>query len=136
MTVVVMMGVSGSGKTTIAAGVAEARGWVLVEGDKFHPPANITKMHAGVPLTDEDRWPWLRAIAAAIDAKVDRDIRVVIACSALWRAYRDLLVHGRSDVRIVYLKGAEELIERPLKHREGHFMNPSLLDSQFEALEE
>ena len=133
---IIIMGVSGAGKSTIGQALAERLGFTYEDGDAYHSQANIDKMHAGVPLTDEDRWPWLRAIAAAIDAKVDKGIPVVIACSALRRVYRNVLVHGRNDVRIVYLKGAEELIERHLKNREGHFMNPSLLDSQFEALEE
>jgi 6-phosphogluconolactonase len=133
---IVIMGVSGAGKSTIGQALAARLGFTYEDGDAYHSQANIDKMHAGVPLTDEDRWPWLRAIAAAIDAEVDRGIPVVIACSALRRVYRDVLVHGRSDVRIVYLKGTEGLIERHLKNREGHFMNPSLLDSQFEALEE
>jgi 6-phosphogluconolactonase len=133
---IIIMGVSGTGKSTIGQALAERLGFTYEDGDAYHSQANIDKMHAGVPLTDEDRWPWARAIAAAIDAKVDRGMRVVIACSALRRVYRDVLVHGRSDVRIVYLKGTEQLIARHLKDREGHFMNPSLLDSQFEALEE
>jgi 6-phosphogluconolactonase len=133
---IIIMGVSGAGKSTIGQALAECLGFTYEDGDAFHSQANIDKMHAGVPLIDEDRWPWLRAIAAAIDAKVDRGIPVVIACSALRRVYRDVLVHGRSDVRIVYLKGTEGLIERHLKNRAGHFMNPSLLDSQFETLEE
>ena len=133
---IIIMGVSGAGKSTIGQALAERLGFTYEDADAYHSQANIDKMHAGVPLTDEDRWPWLRAIAAAIDAKVNGGIPVVMACSALRRVYRDVLVHGRRDVRIVYLKGAEELIERHLKNREGHFMNPSLLDSQFEALEE
>ena len=133
---IIIMGVSGAGKSTIGQALAERLGFAYEDGDAYHSQANIDKMHAGVPLTDEDRWPWLRAIAAAIDAKVDSGIPVVIACSALRRVYRDVLVHGRSDVQIVYLKGTEGLIARHLKDREGHFMNPSLLDSQFEALEE
>jgi gluconokinase/6-phosphogluconolactonase len=133
---IIIMGVSGAGKSTIGQALADRLGFAYEDGDAYHPQANIDKMHAGVPLTDEDRWPWLHAIAAAIDAKADSGTPVVIACSALRRVYRDVLVHGRSDVRIVYLKGTEGLIARHLKDRAGHFMNPSLLDSQFEALEE
>ena len=133
---IIIMGVSGAGKSTIGEALAARLGFAYEDADAYHSQANIDKMHAGVPLTDKDRWPWLRAIAAAIDAKVDNGVPVVIACSALRRVYRDVLVHGRSDVRIVYLKGTEELIARHLTDREGHFMNPSLLDSQFEALEE
>ncbi len=99
MTIAVMMGVSGSGKTTIAEGVAQREGWTLLEGDKFHPPANVEKMSHGHPLTDEDRWPWLRAIAAEIDAMRARGESAVVACSALKRAYRDILIGDRPDVR-------------------------------------
>ncbi len=133
---IIIMGVSGAGKSTIGQALADRLGFAYEEGDTYHTQANIAKMHAGVALTDEDRWPWLHAIAAAIDSKVDKGIPLVIACSALRRVYRDVLVHGRSDVRIVYLKGTEGLIASHLKNRKGHFMNPSLLDSQFEALEE
>ena len=114
MTVVVVMGVSGSGKTTIAAGLARDAGWTLLEGDSFHPPANVAKMHAGTPLTDDDRWPWLHAIAAAIDQVRARGGSAVVACSALKRAYRDILVHGRDDVRIIYLAGSQDLIAQRL----------------------
>jgi carbohydrate kinase (thermoresistant glucokinase family) len=93
-------------------------------------------MHAGIPLTDDDRWPWLKAIAAAIERKADAHTPVIIACSALKRTYRDVLVHGRDDVRIVYLKGTQDLIARRLSHRDHHFMPSSLLVSQFATLEE
>jgi carbohydrate kinase (thermoresistant glucokinase family) len=105
MTVAVVMGVSGSGKTTIASGVAQRLGWRLLEGDAFHPPANVAKMHAGTPLTDEDRWPWLHAIATEIDAVRARGESALVACSALKRAYRDILIGNRPDVRLVYLDG-------------------------------
>ena len=130
------MGVSGSGKTTIAEGLADAEHWTLLEGDSFHPPANVAKMRAGTPLTDEDRLPWLRAIAAAIDADLARGVNAVVACSALRRAYRDILIGDRRDVRLLYLKGSKALIADRLKSRKGHFMPPSLLDSQFRTLEE
>jgi 6-phosphogluconolactonase len=133
---IIVMGVSGAGKSTIGQTLAARLGFTYEDGDAYHSQANIDKMQAGVPLTDEDRCPWLSAVAAAIDAKVDSRVPMVIACSALRRAYRDVLVHGRSDVRIVYLKGSKGLIARHLEDREGHFMNPSLLDSQFETLEE
>jgi carbohydrate kinase (thermoresistant glucokinase family) len=136
MTIVVMMGVSGSGKTTIARGVAEREGWRLVEGDDFHPPANVAKMHAGTPLTDEDRWPWLRAIAHEIDAMRARGESGVVASSALKRAYRDILIGARPDVVLVYLQGSQQLIAERLAARKGHFMPSSLLDSQFATLEE
>jgi gluconokinase len=136
MTIVVVMGVSGSGKTTIAERLAEAEHWPLLEGDQFHPPANIAKMAAGTPLTDDDRWPWLRAIAAAIDAYRARGESAVVACSALRRAYRDILIGDRNDVRLVYLKGSQALIAERMKARQGHFMPAALLDSQFQTLEE
>ena len=136
MTILVVMGVSGSGKTTIAKGVAEAKGWSLLEGDTFHPPANVAKMASGTPLTDEDRWPWLRAIAAAIDADRARGESAVVACSALRCAYRDILIGDRPDVRLVYLKGSRTLIGERMRARHGHFMPPALLDSQFQTLEE
>lgn len=136
MTIAVIMGVSGCGKTTIGRLLAKRRGWSLIEGDAFHPRANVEKMSAGIPLTDEDRWPWLRAIAAEIDARRARGEPSVVASSALKRAYRDVLIGDRSDVVLVYLKGSKELIAERLKARRGHFMPPSLLDSQFAALEE
>ena len=136
MTVAVMMGVSGSGKTTIAQGVAQRMGWKLLEGDKFHPPANIEKMSHGIPLTDEDRWPWLHAIAAEIDALRARGEPAVVACSALKRAYRDVLAANRPDVVLVYLRGDKDLIAARMAARKGHFMPPALLDSQFATLEE
>jgi gluconokinase len=129
------MGVSGSGKSTIADHLAERIGWTFEDGDKFHPASNVAKMHAGHPLTDEDRWPWLRAIAAEIDRVCKAGERVVIACSALKRAYRDILVHGRRDVRIVFLDGSQQLIASRLAKRTGHFMPPDLLPSQFKTLE-
>ncbi len=131
----VVMGVSGSGKSTIAERLAARLGWRYVDGDLFHPPANVAKMSAGHPLTDEDRWPWLRAIAAEIDRLAAAGERAVVACSALKRAYRDILVHGRDDVRIVFLDGTKDLIARRLAARKGHFMPPGLLDSQFKTLE-
>jgi gluconokinase len=136
MTVAVLMGVSGSGKTTIARGVAQRLGWRLVEGDSFHPPTNVAKMHAGTPLTDEDRWPWLHAIAHEIDAMRASHQSAVVACSALKRAYRDILIDARDDVLLVYLQGSKALIAGRLAARTGHFMPPTLLDSQFAALEE
>jgi gluconokinase len=134
--VVVVMGVSGSGKTTIAAMLAHRLHWIYEDADWFHPPSNVEKMHAGEPLTDEDRWPWLYAIAAWIDATRRAGNHGVIACSALKRAYRDILVGDRKDVRIVYLKGDRDLIARRLAPRVGHFMPAKLLDSQFAALQE
>jgi gluconokinase len=134
--VIVVMGVSGCGKSTIASMLAQQLNWIYEDGDWFHPPSNIEKMHRGEPLTDEDRWPWLHGIAAWIDATRHAGNHATIACSALKRAYRDILVGERRDVRIVHLKGDRDLIARRLSARDGHFMPPSLLDSQFTALEE
>jgi gluconokinase len=131
----VVMGVSGSGKSTIGEKLAERIGWRYEDGDRFHPASNVAKMSAGQPLTDEDRWPWLRAIADEIDRVCKAGTRAVIACSALKHAYRDILVHGRSDVRIVFLSGTQALIAGRLARRKGHFMPPGLLDSQFRTLE-
>ena len=131
----IVMGVSGSGKSTIADKLAERLGWTYEDGDKFHPASNVAKMSAGHPLTDEDRWPWLQAIAGEIDRVCKAGQHAVIACSALKRTYRDILVHGRDDVRIVYLKGTPKLIGDRLARRKGHFMPPGLLASQFKTLE-
>jgi gluconokinase len=131
----VVMGVSGSGKSTIADKLAERLGWRYEDGDRFHPAANVAKMSAGHPLTDEDRWPWLQAIADEIDRACQTGEHAVIACSALKRAYRNILVHGRDDVRIVYLEGTQALIADRLAARKNHFMPPGLLDSQFKTLE-
>jgi gluconokinase len=131
----VVMGVSGSGKSTIADKLAERLSWSYVDGDKFHPASNVAKMSAGHPLTDEDRRPWLQAIADEIDRVCGAGQHAVIACSALKRAYRDILVHGRNDVRIVFLNGTQELIASRLALRKGHFMPPGLLASQFRTLE-
>jgi gluconokinase len=136
MTIVVVMGVSGSGKTTIAAGVARGEGWQLLEGDSFHPAANIAKMKAGTPLTDEDRWPWLQAIAAKEDELLAAGQSAVVACSALKRAYRGILIGDRSDIVLMYLRGSHDLIAERMKARQGHFMPPALLESQFATLEE
>jgi gluconokinase len=131
----VVIGVSGSGKSTVADQLANRIGWIYEDGDKFHPASNVAKMKAGHPLTDDDRWPWLRAIAAEIDRVCQATEHAVIACSALKRAYRDILVHGRDDVRIIYLKGSQQLIADRLAKRKGHFMPAGLLDSQFKTLE-
>ncbi|MDR3488117.1 MAG: gluconokinase [Bradyrhizobium sp.] len=129
------MGVSGSGKSTVAEKLAERLRWSYEDGDKFHPASNVAKMSAGHPLTDEDRWPWLRAIADEIDRVCGAGEHAVIACSALKRTYRDVLVHGRSDVRVVFLQGTQELIAKRMAARKNHFMPPGLLDSQFKTLE-
>ena len=131
----VVMGVSGSGKSTIAELLATGLGLPFIDADDLHPITNVDKMTAGVPLTDEDRWPWLQAIADEIDRRSAAGERAVIACSALKRAYRDVLVHGRDDVRIVFLDGTQDLIAARLAARKGHFMPPGLLASQFKTLE-
>jgi gluconokinase len=134
--IIVVMGVSGSGKTTVGAMLAGRLHWQYAEADDFHPPANIQKMAAGHPLTDEDRRPWLAAIGAWIDQQVAAGQPGVVTCSALKRAYRDQLRAGRSQVRLVYLHGNRELIAGRLAARHGHFFHAEMLDTQFSALEE
>jgi gluconokinase len=130
------MGVSGCGKTTVAGLLAERLGWQVAEADLFHSPANVAKMRSGIPLTDEDRRPWLEAIAAWIDDALARGKPGVITCSALKRGYRAVIVGKREGVRLVYLKGTYELIAARLASRKHHYMPASLLKSQFDALEE
>lgn len=133
MTVLVLMGVSGCGKSTVAGLLAGRLGWDLGEGDDLHPAANVAKMAAGHPLTDEDRRPWLERVAAWIRERLDAGCDGIITCSALKRSYRDIL---RADgVVFVYLAGSRELIAARLAKRHGHYMPPSLLDSQFATLE-
>jgi len=134
--IAVVMGVSASGKTTIGELAAAKLGCEFQEGDDLHPPANVAKMRAGEPLTDADRAPWLARIAAKIDDWRARDVCGVVACSALKRSYRDVLIGKRRDVTLVYLKGSYELIHRRMAARKGHFMPLSLLRSQFDTLEE
>lgn len=136
MTVLVLMGVSSCGKTTVAKLVAEAHGLPFQEGDALHPPANVAKMSEGHPLTDEDRWPWLHAIAAVIDGWLATGQSGMVSCSALKRAYRDILIGPRQGVRLVYLRGDKALIAERIAKRHGHFMPATLLDSQFATLEE
>ena len=132
----VMMGVSSSGKSTLAEAFAERFGWTYRDGDSFHSPENVAKMRAGTPLTDEDRWPWLRSIAAWLVENRKAGRHAVVASSALKRAYRDILVGGEPDeVRIVFLEGSRQLIGARMAKRKNHYMPESLLDSQFAALE-
>jgi gluconokinase len=135
-TILIVMGVSGSGKSTIGTLLAMQLRWEFEDADWFHPAANVEKMHSGIPLTDEDRRPWLNAIAEWIDKARISGRRAVIACSALKRRYRDIIIDDRRDVRLVYLKGDEALIARRFATRHEHFMPVSLLHSQFVALEE
>lgn len=132
----IVMGVSGSGKSTVGLLLAEMLGYEFRDGDSFHPPENVEKMRSGIPLTDEDRWPWLAAIAAWINAHRLEGTTGIVACSALRRVYRDRLRDGHSDVRFLYLQGDKSLIAGRLAARKGHYMPASLLDSQFATLEE
>jgi gluconokinase len=134
--ILVVMGVSSSGKSTVGTLLAGQLHWEFEDGDWFHPARNIDKMQAGIPLTDEDRAPWLIAIADFIDQARLSGKRVVLACSALKRRYRTVIIGNRPDVQLVYLKGDMELIGRRFAARHEHFMPPSLLQSQFDALEE
>ena len=131
----IVMGVSGSGKSTIAEALAARLHWAFKDGDGFHPASNVAKMSAGQPLTDADRKPWLQAIADEIGRTIAAGESIVIACSALKRAYRDILRGDRDDVAFVYLHGTRELILQRLNARKGHFMPPALLDSQLATLE-
>jgi len=133
--IVIVFGVSGAGKTTISKLLAEQLSWRFYEADDFHPRANIEKMRSGRPLTDEDRWPWLERLREQITRSLAAKENAVLACSALKRAYRERL-HVNNDVRFVYLRGDSALIEKQLRDRRGHFMNPALLRSQFADLEE
>ena len=133
--IVVVMGVAGSGKTTVAKGIAVSMHWTFAEGDAFHPEANVAKMHSGVPLTDEDRWPWLRLIGDWMNGQVEEGISSVVTCSALRRVYRDLLRENRPNVRFCHITAPEAAIADRLDHRAGHYMPPSLLPSQLATLE-
>ena len=133
--ILLITGVSGSGKTTIGSLLAGRLGWEYAEADSFHPAANIAKMSAGHPLTDEDRWPWLDNIGRWIDETTSRGRPGVVTSSALKRAYRDRLLLGRPQVRLIYLDADRETVARRLTARNGHFFPPALLDSQFGDLE-
>jgi gluconokinase len=134
--VIIVMGVSGSGKSTVGRLLADELGWTFVEADDFHPPENIRKMHAGIPLNDADRQPWLTVLQGRIDQACADGENLVLACSALKDDYRDLLEqHHPETVVYVYLHGSEKLIAERLAARKGHFMNSALLHSQFEALQ-
>ena len=134
----VVMGVSGSGKSVIGKPFAKALGLEFVEGDDYHPPENVQRMSSGIPLTDEDRAGWLQALAERIRGAKDAGKGLVVACSSLKRAYRDVLRAGArpGPLRFIYLRGSREVIAERIGARRGHFMPPALLDSQFDALEE
>ena len=134
--IAVVMGVSGSGKTTVSVLLAAALGCQFQEGDDLHPAENVEKMHGGTPLTDADRLPWLRKIAEEIDDWRARGESGVLTCSALKRRYRDIIIGGRPEVRLIYLKGSYDVIRRRMAARHEHFMPVALLDSEFATLEE
>ncbi|SMF03579.1 ribose-5-phosphate isomerase [Tistlia consotensis] len=134
--ILLVMGLSGAGKSTVALELRARLGWPFEEGDALHPEANIAKMHAGIPLTDADREPWLARVAAWIDARRAARQPGIITCSALKRSYRQVVVGSRPEVRLVYLRGGRDLIAEHLMGRRGHFMPPTLMQSQIETLEE
>jgi gluconokinase len=134
--VIVLMGVSGCGKSTTGTELSQLLGWPFRDADSFHPPANIEKMSRGAPLADEDRWPWLDAIGAWIGERLKQGQPGIVSCSALKRAYRTRIGAKRPGVRLVYLLGSQEMIATRLAKRADHFMPPTLLASQFAALEE
>ena len=134
--VLFVMGVSGVGKSTIALALNAHLHWPFQEGDDLHPPINIQKMSQGIPLTDEDRAPWLASVRGWIDARLAAGEPGLITCSALKRSYRDMLIEGRPNVRILYLRADVEIIEEHLAQRTGHFMPPTMLESQLHTLEE
>jgi gluconokinase len=133
--ILIVSGVSGSGKTTVGALLAGRLGWRFADADAFHTAANVAKMRAGIPLTDQDRWPWLRAIAAWMDERIAQGEPAVVTCSALRRAYRDALLGGRPQARMIFLSVDPEEAARRLAARHGHFFPSALLRSQFDALE-
>src|SRR5271169_6739476 len=134
--VIVLMGVSGAGKTTIGRILADALGWRFCDADDLHSPANRARMAQGIALTDADRAPWLAAIHALIATSISKDFSLVLACSALKQSYREEIVADPERVKIVYLRGSRELIAARIAERKHHFMNQNLLDSQFDTLEE
>lgn len=133
--IVIVFGVSGAGKTTVGEVLARELGWRFIEADDFHPPANVRKMRSGHPLTDQDRWPWLERLRDQIKRSLAAGENAVLACSALKRAYRERL-RVSEEVKFVYLRGDFALVEKQLRCRRRHFMNPDLLQSQFDDLEE
>lgn len=132
---IVVMGVSGCGKTTVARRIRALTGFAFAEADEFHSEANVSKMHAGIPLTDDDRWPWLRSLADWMAQRAADGQSTVVACSALRRSYREVLSQGPPSVTFVHLDGDTDTIRRRLSRRRGHYMPASLLDSQVATLE-
>ncbi len=133
--ILIVAGVSGSGKTTVGAMLAGRLQWRFADGDAFHPAANVAKMHAGIPLTDEDRQPWLRTIAAWMDERIAQGESAVVTCSALKRSYRDALLGGRPEARMIFLSVDRSELARRLATRHGHFFPEQLLGTQLGALE-
>jgi gluconokinase len=133
--ILIVAGVSGSGKTTVGAMLAGRLGWRFADADEFHPVANIEKMRGGTPLTDDDRWPWLRAIGAWMDERIARGESAVLTCSALKRSYRDMLLGGRPQARMVFLAADRQVLARRLAARHGHFFPQQLLGTQLADLE-
>ena len=134
--IILLIGVAGAGKTTVGVHLADDLGWPFFDGDAFHPKANVEKMRRNVPLTDADRLPWLTALRRHIDDLVRRETAAVVTCSALKQAYRDQLLDGPGNVRLVFLKGDFALIRTRMEKRQGHYFKADLLRSQFDALEE
>ena len=133
--ILLVMGVTGAGKTTVGKLRAQQLGWLFLDGDSFHPPANIEKMHRGIPLTDQDREPWLAAIHAELVNCTAKHLNVVLACSALKQSYRDQLAAGL-DLRVCYLRGAYDEMKKHLASRRGHFAGEAILAAQFADLQE
>jgi gluconokinase len=129
--IIILMGVTGAGKTTVGRLLASDLGHEFIDADDYHPPENVAKMRAGQPLTDDDRWPWLRRLNEVLRGRA-----AVVACSALKESYRTTLMRGLPDVQLVYLRGTRAVIAARLAERRAHYMNPALLDSQFATLEE
>jgi gluconokinase len=133
--ILIVAGVSGSGKTTVGAMLAGRLGWRFADADEFHPAASVEKMRAGIPLTDDDRWPWLQAIGAWMDERIARNESAVVTCSALKRSYRDVLLRGRPQARMVFLAADPQVLARRLAARHGHFFPRQLLGTQLADLE-
>ena len=133
--VIILMGVAGSGKTTIGKMFSERLGWNFYDGDDYHPKENLEKMRRGIPLTDDDRWPWLKAIEELINSRLNDNQKSIIACSALKREYREYLKQDKEDIVFVYLKGDEKTLRERISSRHGHFAGVDLLESQLDTLE-